>query len=234
MNGIGDFVASIKETQRLAAQIVIEIKGESEGHPFRGNQWSGGGATSAESGQGDSFSKNDPARIKKLTSEREKYAARIEKLQSEANPKFEGISDDELIDRKDRYAKNIGMITRGHPELSDHPDVAMWKTRYQAAQQEYDRRKEIAVSNRRIRAIDEGLTTGKVTVTQSEMASMVNNQGDAYHDNHYRGEYNPDAMHTSDYTGRAIRHYVTLPTGERVHPDELHEAQRRGRVVVVQ
>lgn len=49
MNGIGDFVASIKETQRLAAQIAIEIKGDAPGHPFRGNQWEGGrGGSSIE------------------------------------------------------------------------------------------------------------------------------------------------------------------------------------------
>lgn len=41
MNGIGDFVASIKETRRLVDQVVIELKGEAAGHPFRGNQWTG-------------------------------------------------------------------------------------------------------------------------------------------------------------------------------------------------
>lgn len=54
MNGIGDFVATIKETRRLASQIAIEIKGESEGHPFRGNQWTGGGGSSGNS-SGDSI-----------------------------------------------------------------------------------------------------------------------------------------------------------------------------------
>lgn len=49
VNGIGDFVTSLKETRRLAAQIVIEIKGEAAGHPFRGNQWSGGRGGSASS-----------------------------------------------------------------------------------------------------------------------------------------------------------------------------------------
>lgn len=47
MNGIGDFVASLKETHRLAAQIAIELKGESAGHPFRGNQWTGGGGSAS-------------------------------------------------------------------------------------------------------------------------------------------------------------------------------------------
>lgn len=54
MNGIGDFVTSIKETHRLAAQVVVEIKGESAGHPFRGNQWTGGGGASGSSDSGSS------------------------------------------------------------------------------------------------------------------------------------------------------------------------------------
>ena len=34
-------------------------------------------------------------------------------------------------------------------------------------------------------------------------------------------EYNPEYMHTSDITGRKIRHYVTLPDGRKAHPTEL-------------
>ena len=41
-NGIGDFVSSIKEVQHLVSQAISEIKGESDGHPFRGNQYEGG------------------------------------------------------------------------------------------------------------------------------------------------------------------------------------------------
>lgn len=48
MNGIGDYVSSIKESRNLVAQVVAEFKGESAGHPFRGNQYSNG------SGGGDS------------------------------------------------------------------------------------------------------------------------------------------------------------------------------------
>lgn len=42
MSGIGDYVISLKEVQRLAAQVVIELKGDAPGHPFRGNQWGNG------------------------------------------------------------------------------------------------------------------------------------------------------------------------------------------------
>lgn len=44
MSGIGDFVSSVKEVQRLAAQVAIELKGDAPGHPFRGNQYEGGGS----------------------------------------------------------------------------------------------------------------------------------------------------------------------------------------------
>lgn len=49
MNGIGDYVTSIKEVQRLAAQVAIELKGDAPGHPFRGNQWDGGSGGSGDS-----------------------------------------------------------------------------------------------------------------------------------------------------------------------------------------
>lgn len=42
MNGIGDWVASIKEQHQIVTQVVAEFKGESAGHPFRGNQYSSG------------------------------------------------------------------------------------------------------------------------------------------------------------------------------------------------
>lgn len=82
-------------------------------------------------------------------------------------------------------------------------------------------------------AREEGRRTGKLTITEGEMAQLLSKGGDAYADVGYRGEYNPDVMLVSPYSGNRIRHYVTLPTGERVHPDELIEAQSRGRVVVV-
>lgn len=57
MNGIGDFVASIKETQRLAAQIMAELKGDSPGHPFRGNQYTEGGGVLIRSGSESDFAR---------------------------------------------------------------------------------------------------------------------------------------------------------------------------------
>lgn len=55
MNGIGDFVTSIKESRRLVAQVVIELKGDVPGHEFHGNQYSeGGGAGGGESSSGSS------------------------------------------------------------------------------------------------------------------------------------------------------------------------------------
>jgi hypothetical protein len=65
MNGIGDIVTSLKETHRLAEQILISLKGDGPGHPFRGNQYEGGGGggSSGEesSGSGSSGSSGTKA-----------------------------------------------------------------------------------------------------------------------------------------------------------------------------
>ena len=75
------------------------------------------------------------------------------------------------------------------------------------------------------------------TLTPDQKKEVLKSMGDAYKDNNApwveKGisdhdeiimgyEYSPDAMYTSDITGRKIRHYVFLPDGRRAHPTELY------------
>lgn len=88
-----------------------------------------------------------------------------------------------------------------------------------------------------------------VELTRDEIARLLANPGDRYADvGHKRDElkgqhpvsgdprygyrYAPEHFVRSDATGAMIRHYVKLPNGQTVHPDELRDAIDRGRVTV--
>jgi hypothetical protein len=88
-----------------------------------------------------------------------------------------------------------------------------------------------------------------IELTRPEIAALLANPGDRYADvghpkeelkgyhpvsgdPRYGHSYAPEHFIRSDATGRPIRHYVKLPNGQTVHPDELREALDRGRVTI--
>jgi hypothetical protein len=115
----------------------------------------------------------------------------------------------------------------------DKESMAKVQRRQYMIREELSSRTEFHNLDRKQRAIKESLTTGKLTLDKEEIQRLFANQGDSYKDRGYEGEYNPDYFLTSSLSGKGIRHYVTLPDNRLAHPDEIHEAQKRGRINVV-
>lgn len=142
-------------------------------------------------------------------------------------------TDREILELRDSMARKVNALRQaanGGQDVAD--ELGKFEPRLAELNAEKEHRQEVAKAKRRAAAIEEGLKTGKLTLHDEEMRELLGKVGDAYKDVGYRGEYNPDAMRTSDLTGRKIRRYVELPDGRIAHPDELTLAQKRGRIIV--
>lgn len=95
----------------------------------------------------------------------------------------------------------------------------------------------------------DGSKVKPVELTRDEIRKLLAEPGDRYKDEgigktELKGQhresgdpifgypYSPHVFHKSHATGRPIRHYVKLPDGQIVHPDELRDAIKRGRVKI--
>jgi SPP1 gp7 family putative phage head morphogenesis protein len=149
------------------------------------------------------------------------------------NP-YKHVESTELVARHDLFLKQLNMAkSDGRDE-----DAAKWKGKIENAREEIDSRKTYYSLQRQKSAIDEGIKTGKLTVTEGEMAKILSSKGDVYHDAGIKSEggrypHAPELFRTSDLSGAKIRHYVTLPDGRIAHPDELIEARQRGRLGII-
>jgi hypothetical protein len=129
---------------------------------------------------------------------------------------------------------------------SSPEQIAGWQARLQSVKQEQAAR-VAGTTPRAKQARAEVQTTGKLTITQQENDNLLQDVHDRYREIgspkiekgiSQRGEtiigyaHNPDAFVISDLSGKPIRYYVRLPDGRLAHPDELLEAQQRGRVVI--
>jgi hypothetical protein len=146
--------------------------------------------------------------------------------------RYSEYPDKEVVSLLDQHAERIHRLRkweREHGPLAEGDQERLDKdlVRHGELVKEYDHRKELANANRRLEAINEGIKTGKLTLSKEEMIKLLGNVKDSYKDAGYRGEYNPDYMRTSDLTGRKIRRYVELPDGRIAHPDELILARKR-------
>tara|TARA_R110000803_G_scaffold210718_2_gene283377 strand:- start:4428 stop:7601 length:3174 start_codon:yes stop_codon:yes gene_type:complete len=95
-------------------------------------------------------------------------------------------------------------------------------------------RKKYYELQRILLAASDAKTHGKLFLVEGEVVRLLGTAGDVYRDAKldYK-EYRPDLFTKSDLSGRMIRHYVDLPDGRRAHPDEIHDARKRGRLVVI-
>ena len=161
-------------------------------------------------------------------------------------PQYLDTSDDDLLSAQRRFSQRLhgntlteveGLRARARRgELSDteiemHEQV---ERSYAAVNAHVGARMASARAARERQARQEAAEKGLLTLGREELAEILGKAGDVYHDLGYEGEYNPDLFLTSDLSGRGIRHYIRLPDGRLAHPDELHEARKRGRVVVVE
>jgi uncharacterized protein (DUF433 family) len=95
----------------------------------------------------------------------------------------------------------------------------------------------------------DGSKVKPIELTRDEIRKLLATPGDRYKDvglqkTEVKGErrhsgdpimgypYSPHHFEKSHATGRGIRHYVKLPDGQIVHPDELRDAINRGRITI--
>ncbi|MBN1629686.1 MAG: hypothetical protein JW990_07980 [Thermoleophilia bacterium] len=87
---------------------------------------------------------------------------------------------------------------------------------------------------RQLKAVEMGREYGVPVLERADVERLMGHVGDAYRDAGVIGRgYMPEAFHLSDLSGQLVRWYVKLPDGRIAHPDEIHEARRRKRLVVV-
>ncbi len=183
---------------------------------------------------------HSPEQSKKMLERRAEVLARVEQIKQDSkdNPtNYESKTDQEILDLRETFyrkmhrmeAHGLNSLTPEETELYNKD-----KARWDRLGLEMNRRRETYARERQLTQIDQSLQTGIITVSESEMAQLLAKPGDAYRDANYAGEYNPDIMLTSDLSGMRIRNYIRLPDGRLAHPDELLEARRRGRVIVVE
>jgi hypothetical protein len=217
----------VTKERRIARELTLKFSATQprapKGDP-RGGQW-------IESG-GDTNANSQNKRFQDLEKDAK---ARVDALQAQKSTRFGDVPYLELSQRRDQFLRNMDMAKLNN----NQEDYDKWKSKRDEAGSEIQRRQELGKYERRLKALQESMTTGKLTVSESEMAELLYNKGDTYYDNKYikhkfgrSPEYNPDFMRVSDLSGKNIRFYVTLPDGRIAHPDELIEAQARGRIVV--
>jgi hypothetical protein len=178
--------------------------------------------------------------MSKILAQRAEVEARIAQIKEDAtdNPtRYESMGDEQLLDVRDNFNNKINRMEKyGLDKLtpSELDEYNKAVARRERIRLEISRRRELASRERQLQQIEQSIETGVITVTETEMRQLLAKPGDAYRDVGYAGEYNPDIMLTSDLSGMRIRHYIRLPDGRLAHPDELIEARRRGRVIVVE
>lgn len=103
---------------------------------------------------------------------------------------------------------------------------------------EIKRRREWYDRARQLEALQQAQETGKVVLTRDEVTQLLSRPRDVYVDHGWTPDkgkpaYTPEWFLTSDLSGAKVRNYIILPDGRIAHPDEIHEAQTRGRLIVM-
>lgn len=146
--------------------------------------------------------------------------------------KYKAMPSKQLVKVRSRLASTMSAAKKdGRQE-----DYKRARARYQEASREVESRRDYYTHARRAVAAHESERTGKLALHEEDIAQLLANPGDAYRDAGLKSpyEYRPDLFRTSDLSGKKVRHYVKLPDGRIAHPDEIHEAKRRERLLVMQ
>jgi hypothetical protein len=186
---------------------------------------------------GNDYSQEQTNKVLAQRAEVEARIAQIKKDIAENPTRYESMGDEQLLDVRDNFNNKLNRMEKyGVDKLtpSELEEYNKAVARRERIRLEISRRRELASRERQLKQVEQSIETGIITVSETEMRGLLAKPGDAYRDVGYAGEYNPDIMLTSDLSGMRIRHYIRLPDGRLAHPDELIEARRRGRVIVVE
>jgi hypothetical protein len=121
-----------------------------------------------------------------------------------------------------------------------HEQVEKWRGQIARISEVIDARKAAAVFQRQRQAKAHAAETGKLLISGDERRELLSKRRDVYADAGLLGPklpkpgYTPELFRTSDLSGQGVRYYVELPDGRIAHPDELHDALERGRIVVAE
>lgn len=138
--------------------------------------------------------------------------------------------------RPQRYAAEHGKPEAWSAEAES--DYQAKLKRLQEIATEKKRRQEWYERVRQLDALQQSQETGKVVLTREEVAELLSHPRDVYVDHGWTPDkgkpaYTPEWFLTSDLSGAKVRNYIVLPDGRIAHPDEIHEAQTRGRLIVM-
>jgi len=138
--------------------------------------------------------------------------------------------------RPQRYAAEHGKPEAWSAEAES--DYQAKLKRLQEIATETKRRREWYERVRQLEALQQSQETGKVVLTRDEVTELLSHPRDVYVDHGWspdkgKPEYTPEWFLTSDLSGAKVRNYIILPDGRIAHPDEIHEAQTRGRLITM-
>jgi hypothetical protein len=159
----------------------------------------------------------------------------------------------ELLEVRDRQRKTLGRSLRIIENPEDIPEgsraAAVEAAKVEAVKRrrmieeittELDLRHRAAVMQRRAQARRMSAETGILAITRDERSGLLSGTKDVYRDAGIAGPdlpkppHSPELFRKSDLSGQPVRYYVELPDGRIAHPDELHDALRRGRIIVAE
>lgn len=241
---------------RLRVGLEVEgTKGDLPGHPFRGNQWGGGqgglmspdrdmGSGVAE-GDAGMTSVSDHVQSEALKDMEGRASDRLSKMDQErqsSSNQYKNFNSQALLDARHRFVQKIkdleeyGKANSLTDEMKDR--LGKDKGRLEKVNEEIRFRREYYDHLRRKEAARLGRETGKIVMDNEDIARALGKPEDAYIDaglkpSKGRYPYSPELFKTSDLSGAKVRNYFRLPDGRIAHPDEIHDARKRGRLLVV-
>lgn len=153
---------------------------------------------------------------------------------------------DQLIEVQSRFASKLRQNkawVAANPEAGPvktriEGDIEKDRERIQQINAEVARRREMYGLLRTLISAGESQRLGKIAIPDGEIGLLISQERDVYYEAGWRPEqgkppYRPEIFKKSDLTGRGCRFFITLPDGRICHRDELIQARKRGRVVVI-
>lgn len=217
-----------------------------ERHPGHGDQKAHGRRGGVEGHFSEDVVKNIPktGKLGEMAEASLKRMEEIDTAREASDSPLKNFDSNKLLQAKDAYSRQISQLSeykRQNPDSwqeSNEKQLNDWKDRRTAASAEIESRKEWYSHAKRVTAAAESERTGKIVVDREMTTDLLGKTKDVYREGGVKTEggrypYNPDMFKTSDLSGKKVRNYIDLPSGLIAHPDEIHEARKRGRLIVV-
>jgi len=187
------------------------------------------------------FSVSGPDRLTQLEQDARTRleALEVERERSESPYKF--MSAQDLRETHGRVQKQISNLD-GWTKVSGRDpgveeQIAGWMDRLTQIREEESRRHEWYNLQRQLAAVALSREKGVPILERSDVGRLLGKLQDVYAESGWdmrkKPPYMPERFKVSDLSGKGLRWYFTLPDGRIAHPDEIHEARRRKRLVVV-